>query len=144
MSKNFIVIFVEAEGAERVTLPIPFELISANKRMHWAVKAPKVREWRGAGYQLGRSFSRRQRAHVLVEFDWPDKRRRDPANFHPTIKALIDGMIDAGLLPDDNDRYLDGPDARRAYDTVREPGQEKLVMLRITVSDAADDTRVFL
>lgn len=27
----------------------------------------------------------------------------------PTVKALMDGLIDAGLLPDDSDRFLDGP-----------------------------------
>nr|WP_303769103.1 hypothetical protein [Schaalia odontolytica] len=40
---------------------------------------------------------------------YPDRRRRDRHNLAPTIKAMLDGLIDAGLLPDDADRYLDGP-----------------------------------
>ena len=39
----------------------------------------------------------------------PDRRRRDRHNLAPTVKAMMDGLIDAGLLPDDADRYLDGP-----------------------------------
>ena len=49
------------------------------------------------------------RARVEFEFTYPDRRRRDRSNLAPTVKALMDGMIDAGLLPDDADRYLDGP-----------------------------------
>lgn len=132
-------IFVTADGVERMTFPVPAELISANKRYHWAVKARLTRKWRGIGYQLARSFTPQTRAHVKVEFDWPDKRRRDPANYHPTLKALVDGMVDAGFLPDDNDRYLDGPDPRRSYEVLRLEGQEKLAMMRITVTPLPSD-----
>ena len=48
-------------------------------------------------------------ARVEVEFAYPDRRRRDRSNLAPTVKALMDGLIDAGLLPDDADRFLDGP-----------------------------------
>ena len=30
----------------------------------------------------------------------------------PTLKALVDGLVDAGLLPDDDARHLQGPDMR--------------------------------
>ena len=38
--------------------------------------------------------------------------RRDLHNYMPTLKALVDGLVDAGLLPDDDARHLQGPDMR--------------------------------
>ena len=49
------------------------------------------------------------RARLTVLIHWPDNRRRDRHNYTPTIKHLIDGMVDAGVLPDDDDDHLDGP-----------------------------------
>lgn len=36
----------------------------------------------------------------------PTLRRFDPPNAYPTTKALIDGCVDAGILEDDNHKYL--------------------------------------
>ncbi|MFC7739662.1 hypothetical protein ACFQXA_00090 [Nocardiopsis composta] len=33
-------------------------------------------------------------------------RRFDPHNYQPSVKAMIDGLVDAGLLPDDNSEVL--------------------------------------
>ena len=30
----------------------------------------------------------------------------------PALKALVDGLVDAGLLPDDSTAHLQGPDTR--------------------------------
>lgn len=30
-----------------------------------------------------------------------DRRRRDPSNLMPTQKAVVDGLVDAGVVPDD-------------------------------------------
>ena len=35
--------------------------------------------------------------------------RYDPGNYYPTAKAILDGIVDAGILPDDSHEYLDGP-----------------------------------
>src|SRR6185437_12739208 len=53
-----------------------------------------------------------QRAHVRAEYQPPDNRRRDPANFYPSFKACIDGLVDVKVLPDDDAAHLDGPDMR--------------------------------
>lgn len=37
---------------------------------------------------------------------WPDNRRRDSGNFFPTVKAAVDGIVDAGVLDDDSDRHV--------------------------------------
>lgn len=90
------------------------KLLTANDRQHWATRARLTKQLRQWGYLLGREGEGvarlgLQHAHVEIEFAYPDRRRRDRSNLAPTVKALMDGMIDAGLLPDDSDRYLDGP-----------------------------------
>lgn len=90
------------------------KLLSANDKMHWAARAKLTKQLRQWGYLLGREGEGAARlglthARVEVEFAYPDRRRRDRSNLAPTVKALMDGLIDAGLLPDDADRFLDGP-----------------------------------
>lgn len=97
------------------TLPISrANLLTANDKPHWARRAALTKQLRRWGYLLGREGQGVARLHltrarVEFEFTYPDRRRRDRSNLAPTVKALMDGMIDAGLLPDDADRYLDGP-----------------------------------
>lgn len=90
------------------------KLLSANDKMHWAARSRLTKQLRQWGYLLGREGEGVARlgltlARVEMEFAYPDRRRRDRSNLAPTVKAIMDGLIDAGLLPDDADRFLDGP-----------------------------------
>lgn len=90
------------------------KLLSANDKIHWAARSRLTKQLRQWGYLLGREGEGVARlglrhARVEMEFAYPDRRRRDRSNLAPTVKALMDGLIDAGLLPDDADRFLDGP-----------------------------------
>jgi hypothetical protein len=38
--------------------------------------------------------------------------RWDPNNLWPTVKALVDGLVDSGLLEDDDHKHVVGPDMR--------------------------------
>lgn len=97
------------------TLPIArANLLTANDKPHWARKAALTKQLRRWGYLLAREGQGVARLHltrarVEFEFAYPDRRRRDRHNLAPTVKAMMDGLIDAGLLPDDADRFLDGP-----------------------------------
>lgn len=73
-----------------------------------------VAAWREAAAWKARQarIPRLPRAYVIAELCFNDRRRRDPANFYPTVKAAIDGLVDAGVLPDDSGDYLVGPDMR--------------------------------
>lgn len=56
---------------------------------------------------------RLERVHVLyIVHPETIARRRDPGNWAPSAKAAVDGMVDAGLLEDDNSTRLLGPDPR--------------------------------
>ena len=94
---------------------------SANDRLHWAAKAKKVSRIREAAAIAADGLPALQRAHVTAYVAYPRAGRADPANASPVIKAAIDGLVDAGLLPDDDHTHLIGPDYRRDPNTGR-PG----------------------
>lgn len=110
-------------GHEIVIPGVERMLLTANQRFHWAEKARRVAYWRdlarvtalGARHAAGLPAPALQRAHVLAVITWPTNHRRDVSNWHPTIKACVDGIADAGWLPDDNDRHVIGPDLRRGH-----------------------------
>lgn len=98
------------------------KLLNANDaRGHWAKRAPWIKYWRRMAWIETRNrITRREwplleRAHVTVTITWPDNRRRDPANWEPTAKAIVDGITTAGLWPDDDDKHVTGPDMRRGH-----------------------------
>lgn len=84
-----------------------------NQRKHWAWIAKRKHAWREAakiaalGWQSDPKM-RRMNGTAMVSFVFPvtTNRRRDPHNFYPTIKPIIDGLTDAGLWPDDTPEYV--------------------------------------
>ena len=98
-----------------ITFPAPCELINANHRMHWAPKAALTRTWRDTACRQAKAqgLARVVRAHVVITISFNDNYRRDVGNLAPTAKACLDGIVDAGCLPDDNDAHVTGPDLRR-------------------------------
>ena len=118
----------EADGmTHTVTIPVDLkaEALSANGREHWSVRKARTKVLRDKAKvgALAAHIPPMSRAHLTVTVHWPDRRRRDVANLSPTIKALVDGMVtDAGLLPDDSDAYLVGPDLRVSGDLSRWQG----------------------
>src|SRR5699024_4631139 len=90
------------------------ELVTANQREHWAPKARKTKalRWQGriAASRAASWHGPLPYCHIEIAVGWPDKSRRDVHNIMPTIKALIDGCVDAGLLADDSDQHIQGPD----------------------------------
>lgn len=97
-----------------VTVPAPCEFLNANDRRHYRLTGALVRQWReAAGWRARHAkLPRLARAYVLAEFRFATRRRRDPANWYPTVKACIDGFVDVGVLPDDSAHHLIGPDMR--------------------------------
>jgi hypothetical protein len=103
----------------------PRRLVSANRRIHHMVRAEVCAYWRRLGHDLivreyghadvGQTWHHSIR--MVLTFRFPDLRRRDCHNLYGyVIKPLVDGCIDARLLPDDDDRHLIGPDVRRDHE----------------------------
>lgn len=107
-----------------LTIPAPAIWLNANQRTDLRRQTPDRRAWRDAGrvYATQRKLPKLQRAHIVAELRFADARHRDVHNLYPTIKALIDGLIDYGLLPDDSHHYLVGPDLRYGAKVAKRAG----------------------
>lgn len=92
--------------------PVRKAWLNANDRIHWSLKAKLTKGWRENAYAAS-SVGQIDRAHIVATLHFGDDRRRDVGNYAPTVKAAVDGLVDAGVIPDDSDRYLIGPDLRR-------------------------------
>lgn len=92
------------------TIPATWWL-SANDRMHWAPKAKRTTYLRDLGclVAIGQRVPEYDVAHVAAFIGYTRNGKADPANASPTVKALIDGMVDAGVWPDDDSTHVIGP-----------------------------------
>lgn len=95
-------------------IPAPCPPINANQRLHFRIVADRVRRWREAAHVRAQAagLESYDHAHVTAVCHFTDARRRDVGNWYGTAKACLDGAIDAGLLPDDSDAHVIGPDMR--------------------------------
>jgi Holliday junction resolvase RusA-like endonuclease len=86
----------------------PGDLINANERLHWAVRARRTRDLKADAFRVARAarVPRMDRIRVVGVVHPPDRRRRDPHNLYPTLKAYIDGIVMAGVLVDDDASHL--------------------------------------
>lgn len=46
------------------------------------------------------------KCEVRFTFIFGDRKRRDPDNYAATVKMIIDGLVLAGILPDDNFNHV--------------------------------------
>lgn len=126
-----------------LALPPGLKLLNANQRPYHRVRADLTRAIRTAAMNAcsenpvmraalvtAGQEPLLQRAYVLGVLHPPSRRRIDPANFYPSFKAAVDGLVDAGVLEDDDHTRLVGPDMRIA--PVVKGGQLTLVIQEIT------------
>lgn len=107
--------------AQSVVLPVATWssiMLSMNDRLSPHPKAEKTKEWRKIGGLLARAAPKLKHGRVVVYFRLPKQTKgvrtvREVANLAPVVKALVDGLVDAGVFPDDGDDFVTGQDARR-------------------------------
>lgn len=113
--------------------------ISANDRWpHYAVKARVEQEIKHASWALARKAKIPPLEAILVELVWypGNNRRVDGDNSAPTLKYLIDGLVKAGVLPDDNsERVLRG--SCRAVMRRNDPWNKADARLILAITDAS-------
>lgn len=119
-------------------IPQAADWINANDRGHWAKRAQLTRAWRhAAGFTARRhKIPRFESAHIIATIHKATGRGYDASNLQPTLKAIVDGLVDAGVLDDDDNSRLIGPDARMGEKIPVNPG----VMLTITPMGQGDGT----
>ena len=93
------------------------QMLNSNDRMHYVVKGDITRYLRNLAFETitdssptfsieAPKYTPENPCIVLVTVYTPTKRRIYPPNVYPTVKALIDGMTDAGLWSDDNSTVI--------------------------------------
>ena len=97
-------------GDVRIDLPWGAPPLSANQRMHWRTRAALTRELRDTARLLTRRLPRTDRLVVTLHYLPRNRRRRDALNVYPTVKALVDGIVDAGVVPDDDTEHVSTPE----------------------------------
>lgn len=90
----------------RIVLGYDGPPISLNSRMKWQQSSRINRDLRAEARYRSARIPRL--AHADVTLDWVvvDKRRRDEDNMFATLKPLADGLVDAGIVPDDTPEYM--------------------------------------
>lgn len=120
------------------------EMISSNDRLCPHVKAELTAHLRKMSTTVAQrtyehpertQFSNVRPCHMCIIICPPTKRRMDAPNWYPTIKALIDGLTDAGVFEDDNDNVI------TSYKFIRGPKTEnKKYKIIIDIQEGADNT----
>lgn len=86
------------------------KVLTANevRRMHWRAQAARVKTWREYAYLAALESRVPACGRIEVELigQAPDRRIRDESNLMPTMKACVDGLVDAGVVPGDDKRYV--------------------------------------
>lgn len=83
-------------------------LDSMNARPHWAVRAKSTERNRQWAMNAATAALIPPLEHAIVEMVWtvPTRLRRDAENPMYDFKAMCDGLVDAGILPDDVPKYM--------------------------------------
>lgn len=80
--------------------------LTANQRLHWAKRMKLTRAVRERAALELRKFGQVGRVEVRLVWYVKDRRRRDADNLVPTLKALCDGIVDAGVVRDDTPEFM--------------------------------------
>lgn len=109
-----------------IRLPLTKPL-SLNDRQHWAVKARAVKQLRGDTLLLVRQVKipPHQRIAVGLTYYPRTRHKRDGDNLTATMKPAVDALVDAGVVPDDDDGHV-----YRDMPTIAAPdGDPRLVLV---------------
>ena len=104
---------------ETITIDLPYEKppLNANQRLHWAEEARLKRKLRGDMGWLMKSvryaiepLQEGQKLRIQLVYTPASNRRRDTLNLYATLKPLVDGIVDSGIIPDDTPDYVETPE----------------------------------
>lgn len=112
-------------------LDVPHKDLSQNARVHWAIKSKITKAHRQKSCLLAKIcfnqlltsslFEPYLKATIGLKFHFKDNRRRDHRNFEGRCKAYDDGIVDAGILKDDDKitwlptEFIINPELDRSY-----------------------------
>lgn len=92
--------------AAELTILAPARLLTTNRArsMHWSYRAANAKSWRVAAKieALAQRVPRFTRATVCFEVTQARGVLADADGHQPVLKAVLDGLVDACVLPDDD------------------------------------------
>lgn len=117
-----------------VALPPGLTLLNANDRLHYHARARIVRDIRAAAKLIAKNNRIPPLTIVrIIGVLHPTRRgHRDSHNWFPTLKAAVDGIVSAGVLPDDDDSHVVGTEV-----VLGEPVPRGQFVVRIQVAAPA-------
>lgn len=98
-----------------LTIPAPCLMLNSNDRRHRMAAAKLTAQWRMAAKIAARQQERPELPTPvrIIAYVWKARANHyDVCNLYPTIKAGLDGIVDAGWLQDDSFTHIEGPDMR--------------------------------
>ena len=97
----------------QIEIPAPDAWLNSNDRLHRMQEAKLTKAWREASQAISDGLEPLSPpVHITAHIWKPRRGRYDPGNLYPTAKAIVDGLVDAGLLEDDDHTRVIGPDMR--------------------------------
>lgn len=90
-----------------INRPEGLKFMNANHRPHHHERARLTRQWRALGRTAGETLQAHtpthySRAKLTYTTTKTTRRCYDPPNLYPTYKAILDGLVDAGIFDDDH------------------------------------------
>ncbi|MBT8163060.1 MULTISPECIES: hypothetical protein [Arthrobacter] len=87
--------------------------LNSNDRLHRLQEAKITKAWREAAARAAHGNQPLNPPVQIIAHIYKERGGRyDPGNLYPTAKACVDGLVDAGLLTDDDHTRVIGPDMR--------------------------------
>lgn len=82
--------------------------INMERTKHWSWRSKRVKAWRLRTFHEAREMGLgpMPAATVSVTLPFDRRARRDPSNYLPAVKAIVDGLVDGGIWPDDTPEYV--------------------------------------
>lgn len=99
-----------------LTVYAPCSWLNSNQRLHRMVSAARIRSWRFTARDAAMADDHwapfQRPVHIVCTIHKTRTGRWDAGNLYPTAKAIVDGLVDAGVIPDDSNEWVTGPDMR--------------------------------
>jgi len=101
------------DGQRSLVIFIPGVPSNANRRGQWArhrANAERQKFRRLAahiGEIEGADWTPLDFTYITARHVSPVRRRRDPLGLAERLKGIVDGLVDAGLLPDDDELHIE-------------------------------------
>lgn len=110
--------------------PAPY--LTPNSRTHWSKRSAAAKVWRHAAWATALQAKIPPQDFIIVRLEYwpPDRRRRDPDNLvSGVLKHVLDGLVDANVVPDDNPQYV-----QAWMPVIHSPREDRKATWRVTIS----------